>query len=113
MRPNTSINLLIKSIFHRKGFCTISGSTRSVAMVISGKSVIKFVSKTCLGSKGRKFNKREAPAMLNIFPKLALLAMKTYFKVLANVILPSFVKNQGQSRCKNEQVHQRGIKLSQ
>jgi hypothetical protein len=58
-------------------------------MVISGKSVNRLVRRICFGSIGRKGRKREAPAILNIFPKLALDAMNTYFNVLAKVLLPS------------------------
>ena len=73
----------------RRGRSTSSASTLSVAMVISGKSVSRFVSRICLGSSGRKGRKSEAPAMLNMLPKLALVAMKTYFSVLAKVVRPS------------------------
>jgi hypothetical protein len=52
-------------------------------MVISGKSVIKLVRRICENNMGRKGRKRDAPAMLNMFPKLALVAIKTYFNVLA------------------------------
>ncbi len=71
----------------RCGSLTSYLSTVSVVIVISGKSVNKLVSRICAGSRGRK-GKRDASAMLNIFPKLALLAMKTYFRVLAKVFLP-------------------------
>ena len=57
-------------------------------MVISGKSVIRLVRSICLGSKGRKGIKRDNPAILNIFPKFALVAIKTYFRVLAKVVRP-------------------------
>ena len=64
-------------------------STLSEAMVISGKSVSKLVNKICLGNNGKKGKNKEAPAMLNILPKLELVAMNTYFKVLAKVVRPS------------------------
>jgi uncharacterized protein (TIGR03000 family) len=51
---------------------TISSSTRSVAIVISGMSVRMFMNRICLGSRGRNGRKSDAPAMLNMFPKLAL-----------------------------------------
>ena len=78
----------MKLISQLCGSSTSSLSTVSVAKVISGKSVNKFVSRICVGSRGRKGRKRDAPAMLNIFPKLALVAMKTYFMVLAKVFRP-------------------------
>ena len=73
----------------RRGCSTISASTLSVAMVISGKSVSRLVSRICLGSSGRNGRNSDAPAMLNMLPKLALVAMNTYFSVLAKVIRPS------------------------
>jgi len=82
------MNFLIRKYSHRLGVITISTSVRSVAMVISGKSVIRFVNRICLGSRGRKDRNREAPAMLTMFPKLALVAIKTYFIVLASVSPP-------------------------
>ena len=41
-----------------------------------------------MGSIGRKGMNSEAPAMLNILPKLALVVTKTYFSVLAKVVRP-------------------------
>ena len=96
--PNAIINLRMKPISQRRGFSTISLSTVSVAMVVSGKSVNKLVSRICLGSRGRKGKKSDAPAMLNIFPKLALVAIKTYFMVLAKVLRPSFTPSTSASR---------------
>ena len=58
-------------------------------MVISGRSVSRFVRSTCLGRSGRNGRNSEAAAMLNMLPKLALVAMKTYFMVLAKVRRPS------------------------
>lgn len=88
-KPNRSMKLRINLISQCCGRCIASASTRSVAMVISGKSVNKLVSRICLGSNGRKGNNSEAPAILNMLPKLALVAIKTYFCVLANVLRPS------------------------
>jgi hypothetical protein len=76
-------------ISRRLGLSTISKSTLFVDIVISGASVIKFISKICFGNNGRNGRNSDAPAMLNIFPKFALVAIKTYFNVLANVRLPS------------------------
>jgi hypothetical protein len=52
-------------------------------MAISGKPVSKWVRRICEGNMGRKGRKRDAPAMLNMFPKLALVAIKTHLDVLA------------------------------
>jgi hypothetical protein len=73
-------------------------------MVISGKSVIRLVSKICLGKRGRKERKREAPAMLNMLPKLALVAIKTYFMVFAK--RPSHKLCKPPERCKIESTDQ-------
>jgi hypothetical protein len=67
-------------------------------MVISGKSVNKLVSRICVGNRGRKGKKRDAPVMLNMFPKLALVAMKTSFMVLAKVFRPPFTPSTSASR---------------
>ena len=76
----------------RRGlFDAITSSTRSLAMVISGRSVRKLINRICLGSIGRKGRNSEAPAMLNMLPKLALVAMNTYFSVLAKVLRPSTI----------------------
>ena len=83
------MNFLMNLISHFLGFSTSSVSTVSVDIVISGRSVSKFISKTCFGNNGRNGKNNDAPAMLNMFPKFALVAMKTYFKVLAKVLLPS------------------------
>ena len=58
-------------------------------MVISGRSVSRLVSSTCLGRSGKKGRNSDAAAMLNMLPKLALVAMNTYFSVLAKVRRPS------------------------
>ncbi len=55
------------------------------------KYVKRFVNSTCLGSRGRNGRNIETPAMLNMLPKLALVAIKTYFMVFANVFLPSII----------------------
>lgn len=60
----------------------------SLTMTISGRSVRKLINRICLGSMGRKDRNSDAPAMLNIFPKLALVAVKTYLSVLAKVVRP-------------------------
>src|SRR5450631_1666114 len=88
-RPKVIMNLRMATMSQRRGWSTISLSTVSVAMVISGKSVIKLVSRICAGNNGRYGRKSDAPAMLNMLPKLALVAMKTYFSVFANVVRPS------------------------
>ncbi len=50
---------------------------------------MRLVSSTCLGSNGKNGRMSDTPAMLNMFPKLALVAMNTYLRVLAKVALPS------------------------
>lgn len=96
--PKTIMKLRMKVTFQRRGCSTISLSTLSVPMVVSGKSVIRLVSNICLGRRGRKDRKSDAPAMLNMFPKLALVAMNTYLRVLAKVFLPSFTPHASTSR---------------
>src|SRR5476649_1249327 len=85
-RPKVIMNLRMATMSQRRGWSTISASTSSVAMVISGKSVIRLVSRIWAGNNGRYGRKSDAAAMLNMLPKLALVAMKTYLSVLANVI---------------------------
>ena len=67
-------------------------------MVISGKSVIRLVSNICLGNNGRKGINSDTPAMLNMFPKFALVAIKTYLSVLANVVRPSLTPSMSTPR---------------
>ena len=76
---------------HLTGFFNQSSSTESDAICKEGKSVNKFVRRICLGKRGKNFKKRLAPAIENIFPKLALVATKIYFKVLMKVFLPSLM----------------------
>lgn len=73
-------------------------STLSMAIVISGRSVNRFISKICLGTKGRKDKKSEAPAILNMLPKLALVAINMYFIVFANVRRPSITPSESTAR---------------
>jgi hypothetical protein len=61
--PKVIMNLRMNRMFQRRGRATSSGSTRSVAMVISGRSVSRLVRRICLGNRGRKDRNREAPAM--------------------------------------------------
>ncbi len=90
-KPKTIIKRLIKPRSQRCGVWMLMSSTRSVAMAISGKSVSRLVSKICLGSKGKNWRNSEAPAMLNMLPKLALVAIKIYFMVLVKVLRPSTI----------------------
>jgi len=89
-RPKVIINLRMALMSQRLGWSTISSSTMSVAIVISGMSVIRLVSRICLGSNGRNGIKSDIHAMLNMFPKFALVAINTYLSVFANVVRPSF-----------------------
>jgi len=97
-KPNAIMNRWMNLISQRCGLSTEMESTRSVAMVISGKSVNRLVSKICFGNRGRNGRNKEAPAILNILPKLALVAMKIYFMVLANVFLPATIPAQSTFR---------------
>ena len=47
------------------------------------------MSRICFGSRGRNGRKSDAPAIENMFPKFAEVAMKMYFSVFANVTRPS------------------------
>ena len=49
----------------------------------------KFSSRICGASMGRNDRNIEAPAMLNMLPKLPLMAVRMYLSVLANVTRPS------------------------
>ena len=73
----------------RRGRSTCSRSTLSVAIVIEGTSDRKLLSRICFGSSGRNGRKSDAPAMLTMLPKFALVVMKTYLSVLAKVCRPS------------------------
>ena len=42
------------------------------------------ISRICFGSIGKNGRNSEAPAMLNVFPKFALVAMNKYLRVLAS-----------------------------
>ena len=73
----------------RRGRATSSGSTRSLAIASDGKSERKLFSRICFGSSGRNGSQIDTAAMLSILPKLALVVMKMYFIVFANVARPS------------------------
>ena len=49
----------------------------------------KLLSRICEASRGRNGRNSEAPAMLNMLPKLALMVVRMYLSVLANVMRPS------------------------
>ncbi len=70
------MNERMKPMSQRRGRASISASTLSLAMVISGTSVSTLVSKICLGNNGRNGSSSDAPAMLNMLPKFALVAIK-------------------------------------
>ena len=52
--PKTIMKFRINLMFQRLGLSTSSGSTRSVAIAIAGKSVRKLFSRICLGSNGKR-----------------------------------------------------------
>ena len=84
------MNRRMKEMSHFRGWIQSSRSMLSVAIAIDGKSVSRLVSNICLGSNGRNGSSKDAPAMLNILPKLALVAIKMYLMVLVNTRRPSF-----------------------
>ena len=88
-RPKVSMKRLMKAMSQRWGCSIQSASTRSPAIVISGRSVSRLVSRICFGSSGRNGSSKEAPAIEIMLPKLALVAMNTYLSVLAKVRRPS------------------------
>ncbi len=51
--PNTTMKRRMRPTSQRRGRSTSSGSTRSVAMVIAGRSVRRLRSRICFGSIGR------------------------------------------------------------
>ena len=79
----------MKRAFQRRGFATHSASTLSPAIDAAGISDRKLFSRICDDSNGRNGRKIDATAMLNMFPKLALIVVRMYFSVLANVMRPS------------------------
>lgn len=85
-------------ISHFTGLFNQSSSTESDAIYKDGKSVNKFVSRICFCKSGKNFRNRLAPAIENIFPKLALVATNIYFKVLIKVLLPSFIPDNRTSK---------------
>ena len=93
-----SMNERMRAMFQRCGRASICSSTLSPDRVIAGRSVSMLVSRICLGSSGRNGSSSEAPAMLNMLPKFALVAMSTYFKVLAKVSRPSRMPSTRMSR---------------
>ncbi len=53
----------------------VSGSTRSPAMAIAGRSDRKLFSRICFGSSGRNGITSDSAAMLSMLPKLALVVV--------------------------------------
>lgn len=78
----------MKRMSQRRGRDTSSGSTASVAIVISGISVSTFVRSIWVGNSGRYGKNSEAPAIENMLPKFALVAMNAYLSVFAKVSRP-------------------------
>jgi len=72
----------------RVGAATCSGSALSVGMASWLVSYSKLLSRICEGSIGRKARKIEAPAALNMFPKLLDVPISTYLMVLAKIRRP-------------------------
>jgi hypothetical protein len=71
-RPNVIMKLRMNPVSQQRGRSTISASTVSLAMVISGKAVIRFVSRICFGRRGRNGRNSDTPAMLNMLPKFSI-----------------------------------------
>jgi hypothetical protein len=63
----------------------------SDAIVVSEASVRRLLSRICFGNIGRKGRKNHADFVLNILPKFELVAMKIYFRVFKNILLPSSI----------------------
>ena len=73
--PNSNMKLRIRVTCQRRGVATVSGSTRSPAIAIAGRSDRKLFSRICLGSSGRKGIASDSAAMLSMLPKLALVVV--------------------------------------
>ncbi len=82
------MNRRIKWRFKEEGVSIISLSTLSVAMSISGQIGKKIGNQNLFGKKRKELKNKEAPAMLNIFPKFGAGCHEDIFKVLANVLRP-------------------------
>ena len=79
----------MNAAFQRRGFAIHSGSTLSLAIAMAGMSDKKLFNKICDDNSGRNGSIIDARAMLNMLPKFALIAVRTYFSVFANVLRPS------------------------
>lgn len=77
-----------RHVSHPWGAATISGSTRSAAMVMPGMSERKLRRRIWRGSSGRNGRTIVAAAIENMLPKLAEMVTWTYLMVLAKTRLP-------------------------
>src|ERR1700694_3401298 len=83
--PKAIMKRRIKPVSHWAGRSSNSGSTRSVGIVISLMSYSRLFSRIWVGVIGRKGRKRDAPAALNMLPKLDDVPIRTYLIVLEKV----------------------------
>ena len=85
------------------GFAVSSASTSSRGIGISEMSYKILFNNICVGNMGRNGKKSEAPAMLNMLPKLELVPIMMYFKILPKVRRPSITPACTTSRfCSNK-----------
>ena len=63
----------------------VSGRSRGAG---GGRTARSLLTRICGASSGRNGRNSDAPAIENMLPKLALVAMKTYLRVFANVVRP-------------------------
>ena len=93
----------------RRGCSTSSGSTLSSAIPIAGMSERKLFSRIWPASSGRNGRKSDTTAMLIMLPRLALVVVSTYLRVLANVRRPSSMPRRMTSRSRFEQDEVRSL----
>ena len=82
----------------RVGWATSSGSTSSVGMASWLVSYSRLFSRIWDGSMGRNVRKIDAPAALNMFPKLLDVPISTYLMVLAKIWRPPITPSASTSR---------------
>ena len=89
--PKKIIALRIMESSKRCGANAHAGSTVSPESAADGISDRKLFNKIWDGSNGRNGSTREINPILTMFPKFALVVLKTYFMVLAKVLRPSSI----------------------
>ena len=99
--PNSTMKRPMKRMSQRRGRSTSSGSTLSSAMPTAGTSDRKLLSRICPASSGRNGRNSEAAAMLTMLPRFALVVVRMYLSVLANVLRPSSMPRRITSRLRS------------